>query len=99
MVLITVLAFYMYFYLFIYSCAKCLESIFTADIGINLFVCLFYICSLIYVCLCVCMLKYCLTLCVRPSRIRDRRNLTRAYDGHESVTHRVRQENTAVTNS
>ncbi len=40
-----------------------------------------------------------LTLCVRSSRIRDRRNLTRAYDGHESVTHRVRQENTAVTNS
>ncbi len=28
-----------------------------------------------------------LTLCVRSSRIRDRRNLTRAYDGHESVTH------------
>ncbi len=39
-----------------------------------------------------------LTLCVRSSRIRDRHNLTRAYDGHESVTHRVRQENTAVTN-
>ncbi len=38
-------------------------------------------------------------LCVRWSRIRDRRNLTHAYDGHESVTHRVRQENTAVTNS
>ncbi len=41
MVLITVLAFYMYLYLFIYSCAECLESIFTADIGINLFVCFF----------------------------------------------------------
>ncbi len=40
-----------------------------------------------------------LTLCVRSSHIRDRRNLTRAYDGHESVTHRVRQENTAVMNS
>ncbi len=39
-----------------------------------------------------------LTLCVRSSRIHDRRNLTRAYDGHESVTQRVRQENTAVTN-
>ncbi len=39
-----------------------------------------------------------LTLCVRSSRIRDHRNLTRAYDGHESVTHQVRQENTAVTN-
>ncbi len=46
--------------------------------------------------MCDCM---CLTLCVRSSQIRDSRNLTRAYDGHESVTHRVRQENTAVTNS
>ncbi len=28
----------------------------------------------------------CLTLCVRSSRIRDRRNLMRVYEGHESVT-------------